>query len=472
MEVERFIGSYEIKALIGEGGMGAVYLAEHTLIGRKAAIKVLKKEYAADATLVARFVNEARATNAIGHPGIVEILDFGTLPGNVPYLVMESLRGMSLAARLRATQRLAVPLACAIATQTAAALAAAHEKGIVHCDLKPDNLFLVPETAIPIGERVKVLDFGIAKLRKNVAPDSVTTHPRALMGTPTYMSPEQCRGLRDEIDQRTDVYALGIILYEMLCGTPPFVGMAFGDTLMMHMSVPVPRPSALNADIPPALEQTILKALAKDPNGRFASMHELSEALGQPLARKPSTPEPEGKRLAEPITYTPPPTVRLAEGTPVSAAVPIGQPEGEVKDAATPLGPSQAREGAEGRRRATRFGRSRLVTIGAAVVLLGSMVLFARRASRNQDREASHHREATADARAIAPEWDRAPGAGDGGIVGPGEAAPLAEPAWQARQTGERAAGKNPSPPKTKNPRTTRDSRRLKGARSLKVDQW
>jgi serine/threonine protein kinase len=280
MEIGQLIGSYQIKALIGEGGMGSVFLAEHVLIGRKAAIKVLKKEFASDSTLVTRFLNEARATNAIGHPGIVEVLDFGTMPGDVPYLVMEHLRGQSLAQRIAQGHRLQVPEALAIVGQTAAALGAAHDKGIVHCDLKPDNLFLTPDSATPLGERVKVLDFGIAKLRKELTPESVKTLTWTLMGTPAYMSPEQCRGVRDEVDARTDIYALGVILYQMLCGRPPFVGEGFGDTLMMHMSQTVPAPTLLEPSIPAAIEQAILRALAKTREQRYSSMTELRRALG------------------------------------------------------------------------------------------------------------------------------------------------------------------------------------------------
>ena len=211
------VNNYEVRSIVGEGGMGAVYLAEHPFMGRKAAIKVLRPELAQDRGLVERFMNEARAANAIHHPNIIDIIDVGLLPSGVPYLMMEFLEGESLAKRIE-RGRLTIAEAVDVATQTASALQAAHGKGIVHRDLKPDNLFLVPDDGRPFGARVKVLDFGIAKLRGELSGGGAKTQTGSVMGTPPYMSPEQCRGITEEIDHRTDIYALGIILYEMLAG--------------------------------------------------------------------------------------------------------------------------------------------------------------------------------------------------------------------------------------------------------------
>jgi eukaryotic-like serine/threonine-protein kinase len=281
------VNNYEVRSILGEGGMGAVYLAEHPFMGRKAAIKVLRRELAQDQSLVERFMNEARAANAIHHPNIIDIIDVGLLPSGIPYLMMEFLEGESLAKRVERAGRLPVPDAVDVATQTASALQAAHAKGIVHRDLKPDNLFLVPDDGRPFAARVKVLDFGIAKLRGELSGSGAKTQSGSVMGTPPYMSPEQCRGITEEIDHRTDVYALGIILYELLTGTPPFMSAGWGDVVLMHVTKPVPPPRAKNPEIPVELEAVILKALAKLPGDRWPSMDELDAALRKSIGAPP-----------------------------------------------------------------------------------------------------------------------------------------------------------------------------------------
>jgi serine/threonine protein kinase len=288
--IGKHINNYEVVSLLGEGGMGTVYLALHPIMGRKAAIKVLKPELARDESLVMRFFNEARAANAIRHPNIIDIIDVGLLPDdNVPYMLMEFLEGESLATRLDRTRPLEVSAAVEIASQTASALAAAHSKGIVHRDLKPDNLFLVPDEMVGTGERVKVLDFGIAKLRDDMRGSSMKTRTGAIMGTAAYMSPEQCQGLIEKLDHRTDIYALGIILYEMLCGGPPFISEGFGDIIIMHvMKEPVP-PEQKNPAVPSDVSAAILRALAKSPDHRFQSMLEFQTALRR-YATSRSTP--------------------------------------------------------------------------------------------------------------------------------------------------------------------------------------
>ncbi len=260
--------------------MGAVYLAEHPFIGRKAAIKVLRRELADDHRLVERFMNEARAANAIHHPNIIEIIDVGRLPSGVPYLMMEFLEGEGLSRRIRREGQMTIVAAANVAIQTASALFAAHGAGIVHRDLKPDNLFLIP-TGTNRFDRIKVLDFGIAKLRGDLSGSGARTQSGSFMGTPPYMSPEQCRGLSDEIDQRTDVYALGIILYEMLAGDPPFVSEGWGDLALMHMTRPPPPLRVRNPSVPATIEAVILKALAKQRADRWSSMAELEAALRQ-----------------------------------------------------------------------------------------------------------------------------------------------------------------------------------------------
>jgi serine/threonine-protein kinase len=273
------VGNYRITKLLGEGGMGAVYLAEHPGIGRKAAVKILHPHLARDTEIVSRFLNEARAANAIRHPGIVEIFDSGTMDSGAPYIAMEALEGESLGARIK-RGRVPIREVIEIGRQAAAALGAAHSKGIVHRDLKPDNLFLVPDFQRRGSEQVKILDFGIAKLSQGpFGSGSVRTRTGAVMGTPLYMSPEQCRGTR-EIDQRSDVYSLGVILYEMLCGQPPFFSEGFGELAHLHISARPPPPRQHTPALSRELEQTLLKALEKDPAGRFQSMAEFQRALG------------------------------------------------------------------------------------------------------------------------------------------------------------------------------------------------
>ena len=270
-------GNYRAISLLGEGGMGAVYLAEHPAIGRRVAVKVLHKNYIRDENLLTRFLNEARAANAIRHPNIIEILDSGTIADGTPFLVMELLEGESLGTRIRRVGALPMQSAVEFCYQTASALGAAHKKGIVHRDLKPDNLFVVPDPHDPERERIKVLDFGIAKLQQS-ANDSVKTRTGTLMGTPIYMSPEQCRGTKT-VDHRSDIYSLWIIFFEMLCGQPPFVSEGFGELVNMHLNVAPPAPSTQNANVPPALDAIVLKMLSKNPDERFADMGELMTAL-------------------------------------------------------------------------------------------------------------------------------------------------------------------------------------------------
>jgi eukaryotic-like serine/threonine-protein kinase len=264
------IGQYRVTGLIGRGGMGAVYAAQHTLLGRSAAIKVLLPELSQKQDIVTRFFNEARAATAIRHPGIVEIYDFGWTPTGAAFIVMEHLEGETLARRASRV-RLRWPAVLAIARQIAGALAAAHVKGIVHRDLKPDNVFLVADPEVPGGERIKLLDFGIAKLADSSLANMTSTG--TLMGTPTYMAPEQCRGVA--IDHRVDLYALGCVIYELCCGRPPYIGEGTGDLLAAHIHLPVPVMAAHNPEIPLAVERLVQHLLAKAPANRVPSAEEL-----------------------------------------------------------------------------------------------------------------------------------------------------------------------------------------------------
>jgi serine/threonine protein kinase len=274
--VGEVVGQYRLTRKIGEGGMGAVYVGEHMLLGRPAAIKVLLRDLSHRPDLVARFFNEARAATAVKHPGIVEIYDFGYHVDGSAYIVMELLEGESLASRLAALGRLSPERAVALCRQIAGALGAAHAKRIVHRDLKPDNIFIVIDPDIVDGERTKILDFGIAKLASEQSGIS-KTRTGTVLGTPAYMSPEQSKGAGN-VDARADLYALGCILFEMLCGRPPFVAEGGGEVMAQHIYAAVPMPSSI-APVSQELEQLVVRALAKDPAHRFQSAHDIIAAL-------------------------------------------------------------------------------------------------------------------------------------------------------------------------------------------------
>jgi len=290
------IGSYKLVSKIGEGGMGEVYLAEHNLLRRKAAVKLLLEEFNQDENVVKRFINEAKATSQIQHPGIVQIFDFGKTPQGSTYMIMEMLEGETLHARGRKLGRLPIADAISIARQMAEALGAAHALKVVHRDLKPENVFLVPDPAMPGGERVKILDFGIAKM---LDPSAGAAHTRtgSVLGTPVYMSPEQCMAAPG-IDHRADLYSLGCVFFQLLCGRPPFDVSGIGELLGAHIYTPPPVPSTLTPAISPMLDAIVLRLLAKKPEGRYASTAELIAALDAlPLTEADSRqPEPGAPR--------------------------------------------------------------------------------------------------------------------------------------------------------------------------------
>ena len=273
------VGNYQVLQKIGSGAMGNVFLAQHPVIGKRVALKVIHPELASNEEMIARFFNEARAVTQIGHDNIVDVQDFGQTPDGDSFIVMELLEGFSLGDKLKHEGALSIPRATHIALQLADGLSAAHARGIIHRDLKPDNIFLIPRGGDP--DFVKILDFGLAKLSGPSQAMSHQTKTGSLLGTPHYMAPEQAENVK-KVDHRADVYSLGCILFQMLTGRVPFPGEGFGEVLVRHVREPPPLPSRLNPAVPPALEKIVLHALAKKPEFRFASMDEFRAALRDP----------------------------------------------------------------------------------------------------------------------------------------------------------------------------------------------
>jgi serine/threonine-protein kinase len=336
-------GKYRIDARLNEGGMGTVYRGTHVLMDKTVAIKVLRSSLAADEKIVARFSREARAASRISHPNALSVTDFGEDESGNVFLVMEFLSGRTLKQVIRDDGPLALARVVDITRQIGDALNAAHEQGVVHRDLKSDNIMLVDTMA---GDHAKVLDFGIAKINEpdgNV--DTSLTAPNLVIGTPQYMSPEQCS--QDvEIDARSDIYSLGVILFEMLVGHVPFSGDSPTMVMMKHLQDPVPSILEERADLPAPVARVVARAMAKVRDNRYqtvgALIEDLTIAAGMTIHRiAPVTATSPGQtapvsddhdevtvvRTREEPPYVPP-TVRRREPVmiPVSGAVPPFQP--------------------------------------------------------------------------------------------------------------------------------------------------
>jgi eukaryotic-like serine/threonine-protein kinase len=423
------IGSYQIVRKLGSGGMGAVYLGQHTLLGRRAAIKVLLPALSARQDVVRRFFNEARVVTSISDPGIVQVFDFGYHTDGSAFIVMEFLEGEPLDRRLAKLGKLSVHEALRLCRQIAGSLAAAHAQRIVHRDLKPENIFLIPDSEVASGERPKILDFGIAKLSDD-HPGKSETHTGMLMGTPRYMSPEQCRGLA-EIDHRADIYSLGCVMFHLLTGRPLFEGEGVGDLISAHIREPAPAPSSLVAGIPSTVDALVLRCLAKAPAGRFPSMTELAAAIGRLLSQIPvdavllHAPGTEGSVLP-----TVPPTYHTQ--------LPVASSNVTVPTAPTTLGGSTGQL-ARSAVRSTRIGRRIamflvLAAVGAGIAIVCTPTQRTTRVvATNRDTEpgarggnhgpfATGGNEVDAGATTPAPSVDRAPATGKPGIAHDDEA--------------------------------------------------
>jgi serine/threonine-protein kinase len=297
------VGNYHLLSILGRGGMGTVYAGEHVYIGKRVAVKVLHPRFAKYEDAVKRFLREARAASSINHPNIVDVTDFGPAPDGGVFFVMEYLEGTSLEDVIDTGGALPLHRALNVANQLALALAAAHDKGIIHRDLKPDNVMLIPRpgrrdlikmldpmATNPNGARfviekeemydfVKILDFGIAKVLTRDETSPSQTLAGAVFGTPEYMSPEAAKG--HEVDHRSDIYSVGVILFDMCTGRPPFEAEAAAEVLAMHINQPPPSPRTVagHLEITEATERLIMRAMAKDPSARHQSMDEFRDEL-------------------------------------------------------------------------------------------------------------------------------------------------------------------------------------------------
>ncbi|MCP4447061.1 MAG: protein kinase [Myxococcales bacterium] len=344
-QIGQEVGNYRILKRLGAGGMGEVFLAEHPLIGKTVALKVIHQDMNVNKDLVARFINEAKAVSTIGNEHIVEVHDFGTTPQGAHFFVMEYLEGQTLAkAKSEGQLSLSDPEYVAkclhIGAQVAAGLAAAHEHNIIHRDLKPDNVMLIHKLGDPLF--VKILDFGLAKMLES---ETQLTGMGVVLGTPQFMSPEAAKS--QGIDGRSDIYSCGVLLFYMLTGRLPFTANSIREMTNQHICKAPPVPRSINPQIPPAVEQVVLRCLAKAREDRFQSMNELRAALMAPEAYLSGSPK-----------------VVASDGAPCSASAPHPAMERpapttlNTRSIGTPPGYAQA-------------GRRRMGTVIAVALLSG-----------------------------------------------------------------------------------------------------
>jgi serine/threonine-protein kinase len=451
---------YRVIRRLGEGGMGAVYLAEHVVIEKKIALKVLAIELARRQDLVARFLQEARSASRIGHENVIDISDFGQSAEGYVYIAMEYLEGQDLGQVVRAEGALAWPRVRDILVQICRALRAAHDKGIVHRDMKPENIFLIQREGRP--EFVKILDFGIAKVMGVDASGPRLTRTGMIFGTPEYMAPEQAEG--KEADHRVDVYAVGCIAYHLMTGQTPFLAENFMAMLTKHlMEDPVP-PSVRRPDlaITPEMDALVGKALEKDRDRRYQNMAEFLEAVS--TCRGPDT---QSGQLAA-ASYT-----REMGGAHAKAAIKVVKPEERTSDTEVVApGWADAADSEFGERRVrTRPGNQKLILalVGVALGMAGALWFALSRGSAP----------APSPTPAAAPTPVAAPTSASTAVVAPGlapaptpaavpvpaptpAAAPPAEPAPTAiiapepAKTGHASAGRKPKPGHSRSPATVK----------------
>jgi eukaryotic-like serine/threonine-protein kinase len=417
---------YEVLGRLGEGGMGAVYRARRVHIGDEVAVKVLHTKYVGDPTLVERFRREARAAAQLHHPNVVTIHDYGEARGaeGFAYIVMELVAGDSLRELLRREGRLPVARAASLMRDICAGVGAAHRREIVHRDLKPDNIIVLPPDDDHERERVKVVDFGIAKLR-DMASDSTLTQAGSMVGTPFYMSPEQCRG--ESLDARADVYSLGALLYEMLAGTPPFNAPTVTGVIAKHLTeAPPALPEALN--VPAALQAAVARALAKDPAVRqrdateFAREVQAAASQAAPgWAAGPVAPEPFFPATGQHVTPTSP---AQTAGVPARAHQTQGQSLPAQTYAPQPVVPAPPR-----RSRAPLYLLLTLLVVTVLSALVGGTIFYI---GRQEDKK-----RAAANANAARPRTSPTPAANaNANAPKPAAVSPALERAEQKVVTG------------------------------------
>jgi len=294
-------GKYRVVRRIGGGAVADVYEAVHEQIGSRLALKILRREFARFPEVSRRFLTEARAASSVGHPGIIQVFDIGQLDGGELFMVMELLQGLDLSVLQLQDGRFDPSRAAGIACQLLGALEAAHKAGVIHRDLKPENVLLLRG---PAGEEwAKIIDFGIARLTQDGPAALRRTAEGSVLGSPYYMSPEQARGQGD-LDARTDLYAVGVMLYEMLTGELPYTGTSIQGIVERLLSDPFPKPREVVPSIPEELERVILRATARNRDDRFATAAEFAEALrpfrGEGALHAPPPPKiPGGRRAAD-----------------------------------------------------------------------------------------------------------------------------------------------------------------------------
>jgi serine/threonine-protein kinase len=398
---------YRIIRKIGEGGMGCVYQAEHALIEKKIALKVLFQDLTRRADLVARFLQEAKSASRIGHENVIDISDFGQSPEGLVYIAMEYLEGQDLGRTLKQVKTIDWQRARPILMQITKALRAAHEHGIIHRDMKPENVYLVQREGR--WDFVKVLDFGIAKVVTTDDDGPRLTQTGMIFGTPEYMSPEQAQG--HQPDQRVDVYAVGCIMYHMLTGSVPFMADSFMGILTKHLLEPVvpPRKRRPDLDILPEVEAVCLRAMEKERDKRFPDMDSFYRALGDaggvPFEPSGAFAAPKAS-LRYPALAEPNPETRDSR-TAIAASIPHGTFEDE-RPVRAPSGVSAGK----------------LVAIAAMALVIAGAAFFALRGGKKPDARPESA------AAPVAP----APAAAAVAVPPPAAAAPAAAPAPAAAE--------------------------------------
>jgi len=454
-------GCYCLKEVLGEGGMGRVYLGEDVRLRRKVAIKVMIPCAEGQERALRRFQREARSIAALGHQHIVTVFDVGELGDGSFYLVMEYLEGETLLERLKRCRPLPLPTAARIVEQTARALGAAHRTGLIHRDLKPENIVLIERD--DQDDFVKVLDFGLAKPFATTGEvgdlETQVTRTGFAVGTPTYMSPEQARGL--EQDHRSDVYALGMVTYTMVCGRPAFIGQSTA-VLVSQAVDPPPPPRERRRELPPEAEAVLLRCLKKHPKRRYASAEEFSDAFSAALGRQAApAPSPEAPAC------TPGADSGETVGARPGSVSPAAEPSGDLPTPRTTLTGAAVSVSSDARQAVGSGGWQRTGAIAAvvAVVVLGGGAALSLRGGgdeRRPERVVSSTADRGARVPIVPPAATPAPVTKSEAQAPPAskpepakaEAAPAPEPKVKAR------------PKPKKRPKVKRKRRRIRPAKS------